>query len=66
MDKHLQMGQVLEFSSTGKNLAYHLYLDDFAVVPVNNIWTDLLQRTSKIYVVDHFGFGGGYTDCSKP
>jgi adenine-specific DNA-methyltransferase len=38
-------------SSTGKNLAYHLLLDDFSLVPVNNIWTGLLQRTAKVYVV---------------
>ncbi len=38
-------------SSTGKNLAYHLLLDDFSLVPINNIWTGLLQRTAKIYIV---------------
>ncbi|NLT15146.1 MAG: site-specific DNA-methyltransferase, partial [Clostridiales bacterium] len=37
--------------STGKNLAYVLYLDDFPVIPITNIWMDLLLRTEKIYVV---------------
>ena len=37
--------------STGKNLAYVMYIDDYPVVPNNNIWTDLLLRTQKMYVV---------------
>ena len=36
---------------TGKNLAYVMYIDDFPVVPFNNIWTGLLMRTEKSYVV---------------
>jgi len=37
--------------STGKNLAYVMYLDDYPVMPVNNIWSEFLLRTSRIYVV---------------
>ena len=37
--------------STGKNLAYVMYIDDYPVVPINNIWTDFLLRTQKMYVV---------------
>ena len=37
--------------STGKNLAYMLYLDDFPVMPINNVWEDSLLRTGKIYIV---------------
>ena len=37
--------------STGKNLAYVMYIDDYPVVPITNIWTDLLLRTQKMYVV---------------
>ena len=37
--------------STGKNLAYIMYIDDYPVVPINNIWTDFLLRTERIYVV---------------
>lgn len=37
--------------STGKNLAYVMYIDDYPVVPINNIWTDFLLRTAKLYVV---------------
>ena len=48
MNRLIKAGRL---SSTGKNLAYHLYLDDFPVIPINNIWTGLLQRTSKIYIV---------------
>jgi adenine-specific DNA-methyltransferase len=37
--------------STGKNLAYVLYLDDFSLIPVTDIWLDLLMRTEKVFVV---------------
>jgi len=37
--------------STGKNLAYVLYLDDFPLIPVTDIWLDLLMRTEKTFVV---------------
>ena len=37
--------------STGKNLAYVMYIDDYPVVPINNIWTEFLLRTERIYVV---------------
>ncbi len=37
--------------STGKNLAYIMYIVDFPAVPINNIWTDVLLRTSRIFAV---------------
>lgn len=37
--------------STGKNLAYVMFITDFPVMPINNIWTDFLLRTAKVYVV---------------
>ena len=37
--------------STGKNLAYVMYINDFPVMPINNIWTEFLLRTERIYVV---------------
>lgn len=37
--------------STGKNLAYVMYIDDYPVMPINNIWTEFLLRTERIYVV---------------
>lgn len=37
--------------STGKNLAYVMYIDDYPVMPINNIWLDFLLRTARIYVV---------------
>lgn len=37
--------------STGKNLAYVMYITDYPCMPINNIWTDFLMRTAKIYVV---------------
>lgn len=37
--------------NTGKNLAYIMYLSDFPVVPINNIWTNFLMRSEKDYVV---------------
>lgn len=36
---------------TGKNLAYVMYIDDYPVVPLSNIWSDALLRTEKDYVV---------------
>ncbi|NUO08577.1 MAG: site-specific DNA-methyltransferase, partial [Candidatus Brocadia sp.] len=38
--------------STGSNLAYVMYLDDYPVMPINNIWTDVLMRNEKTYVVE--------------
>ncbi|MEX0449834.1 site-specific DNA-methyltransferase [Spiribacter sp. 221] len=38
--------------STGKNLAYVMYLDDYPAVPLNNLWTDTLMRSTKVYVVE--------------
>ena len=38
--------------STGKNLAYVMYADDYPVIPLNNIWTDALMRSTKTYVVE--------------
>lgn len=37
--------------STGKNLAYVMYIDDYPVMPINNIWTDSLLRKEKLYTV---------------
>jgi adenine-specific DNA-methyltransferase len=37
--------------STGKNIAYIMYLNDYPVVPINNIWTDVLMRSEKDYIV---------------
>src|SRR5665647_2140311 len=37
---------------TGKNLAYVMYIDDFPVVSINNLWTDVLMRSAKRYIVE--------------
>lgn len=37
--------------TTGRNLAYVLYLEDYPAIPITNIWPDLLMRTEKDYVV---------------
>ena len=37
---------------TGKNLAYVMYVDDFPVMPINNLWTDSLMRATKRYIVE--------------
>jgi adenine-specific DNA-methyltransferase len=37
--------------STGKNLAYVMFIEDYPVMPINNIWIDFLLRTSRIFVV---------------
>jgi adenine-specific DNA-methyltransferase len=38
--------------ATGKNLAYVMYINDFPVYPINNMWTDALNRSSKRYIVE--------------
>lgn len=42
-------------ATTGKNLAYVRYLDDFPAVPLTNVWTDTLGQNQfggdKLYVV---------------
>ncbi len=38
--------------STGRNLAYVMYVDDYPVMPMNNIWTDTLNRKSRNYIVE--------------
>ena len=38
--------------STGKNLAYVMYVDDYPIIPLNNIWTDTLMRSAKNYIVE--------------
>ncbi len=38
--------------STGKNLAYIMYIDDYPVVPANNFWLDVLMRSEKQYIVE--------------
>lgn len=50
-DKMYRLIKTNRLVSTGKNLAYIMFIDDFPVMPVNNIWLDFLQRTSKIYIV---------------
>ena len=37
--------------STGKNLAFIMYLDDYPVVPINNIWVDSIMRNERDYIV---------------
>ena len=37
---------------TGRNLAYVMYIDDYPVMPVNNIWTDTLNRGDRQYIVE--------------
>ena len=37
---------------TGKNLAYVMYVDDYPVMPINNLWTDSLMRATKHYIVE--------------
>ena len=51
IDKMYRLIKTNRLVSTGKNLAYIMFVDDFPVMPVNNIWLDFLQRTSKIYIV---------------
>lgn len=48
MNRLIQVGRLI---STGNNLAYVLYLDDFPLVPITDIWLDLLLRTEKVFVV---------------
>lgn len=38
--------------STGRNLAYIMYVDDYPVVPMNNIWTGVLNRKARNYIVE--------------
>lgn len=51
LEKMYNLSKANRLISTGKNLAYIMYIDDYPVVPINNIWTDSLQRTKKMYVV---------------
>ena len=37
---------------TGRNLAYVMYIDDFPVMPMNNIWLDTLNRGNRQYIVE--------------
>ena len=49
-----KMGNVIDAGriiSTGKNLAFIMYVDDFPAVPINNIWSDVLLRISRIFAV---------------
>ena len=48
MCRLIQKGRIV---NTGKNLAYIMFLDDFPVVQMNNIWTNVLMRNEKDYVV---------------
>ena len=53
MSKLLLAGRVL--ATTGNNLAYLRYLDDFAAIALGNVWTDTLGQNQfggdKVYVV---------------
>jgi adenine-specific DNA-methyltransferase len=53
MNRLLLAGRVM--ATTGKNLAYLRYLDDFPAVPMANVWTDTLGQNQfggdKVYVV---------------
>ena len=53
MQRLLAAGRVLPTS--GRNLAYLRYLDDFPAVPLANVWTDTLGQNQfggdKVYVV---------------
>lgn len=51
LDKMYNLIRANRIVSTGKNLAYVMYIDDYPVMPINNIWTDFLLRTERIYVV---------------
>lgn len=54
MERLLAAGRVL-LPTTGKNLSYLRYLDDFPAVPMANVWTDTLGQNQfggdKVYVV---------------
>lgn len=53
MARLLLAGRVMQ--TTGQNLAYMRYLDDFPAVPMANVWTDTLGQNQfggdKVYVV---------------
>lgn len=53
MERLLAAGRILPTS--GKNLSYLRYLDDFPAVPMANVWTDTLGQNQfggdKVYVV---------------
>jgi adenine-specific DNA-methyltransferase len=53
MDRLMLAGRVM--ATSGRNLAYVRYLDDFPAVPIANVWTDTLGQNQfggdKIYVV---------------
>ncbi|MCL1814708.1 MAG: site-specific DNA-methyltransferase [Treponema sp.] len=51
IDKMYKLTESNRIVSTGKNLAYIMYIDDYPVMPINNIWTDFLLRTERVYVV---------------
>ena len=51
LDRMSHLFDIKRIVSTGKNLAYVMYIDDFPVVPISNIWNDTLLRTEKQYVV---------------
>ncbi len=50
-DNMVRVARTERLVPTGKNLAYVMYIDDYPAVPINNIWTDVLMRTEKEYVV---------------
>ncbi len=51
LEKMENVAKANRLISTGKNLAYVMYVDDYPCVPITNIWESCLLRTSRIYVV---------------
>ena len=41
----------IEAYETGKSLSYVLFLDDYPVMPLTNLWDDLSSPANPIYVV---------------
>ena len=51
LDRMPTLAKANRLISTGKNLAYVMYIKDSPSVPINNIWENCLLRSSRIYVV---------------
>ena len=51
LEKMENVAKANRLISTGKNLAYVMYVDDYPCVPITNIWESCLLRASRIYVV---------------
>lgn len=48
MKKLIEKNRIL---ATGNQLRYKFFLDDFPASPLNNLWSDTIGATDKIYVV---------------